>query len=395
MTVSIIGCMAEAEGNADCSQPDETGFTTLGIAARTGAAAGAYHRLLHRRTSIDSCARESMTSYRVVYKGEVLAGFTADAVRQSAAERLKATPAQIEILFSGSGAVLKKGLDAQAGERYIALLQRIGMLAHLEDESPLEPFDLPEPTPAPAPAPAPASAPTPNADFDAESTLVANPGMVTAFAFGGAAAADADNEFPVPNLRAISKVAPTIIVSRKAQDEVPKPSSAALRAAEPTLILRRDPPEQAAWSSTSPTVVVRRDTPPAEPPRPAAAVETPQIVRRDPLPAARPPVAEPTMIVRPGSGPQARVVCPQCGLEQVRRMFCERCGHDMSRPVGAAAEDIGPETVFVDPNRGAANDAPPPPALDASKPPRNAHWMIVVVAILVATAAAGWFFVLH
>jgi|GEM_PF-3698761 len=332
-----------------------------------------------------------MASYRVVYKGEVLPGFEIDTVRQSAADRLKASAEQIAILFSGRGAILKKGLDAQGGERYIALLQRIGMLAHLEEENPLAPFTIPTPPPAPAPATKPT-------DFDAESTLVANPSIVTAFAMGGAAAPDADqdNEVPAPVLRAVSTVAPTVIVRRDAQDELPKPSGAALRAAEPTLIVRRDPPEQTAWSSTSPTVVVRRDVPLAEAPRPApAAAEPTLIIRRDAIPAARAP-AEPTMIVRPGSGPQARIVCPQCGLEQVRRMFCERCGHDMSRPVGATDQaDIGPETVFVDPNRGAANDAPPPPAPGASKPAHNPHWMIVVAAVVVAAAAAGWFFVLR
>lgn len=72
------------------------------------------------------------TEYRVVFAGAVLDGHEAEAVKQTAGQRLKVTPEQLTRLFSGKPVVLKKGLSISAAEQYVAELNRIGMKARVE-----------------------------------------------------------------------------------------------------------------------------------------------------------------------------------------------------------------------------------------------------------------------
>lgn len=107
---------------------------------------------------------------RIVFRGEIIEGFDAEEVKLSAKSRLNASSSQIEQLFSGGPAILKKGLDAVSGARYLALLAHIGMRASLEPQS-AEASPAPEPqSPPPAPPP-PASQAT--VAFDAERTQLA------------------------------------------------------------------------------------------------------------------------------------------------------------------------------------------------------------------------------
>lgn len=93
------------------------------------------------------------SSLRIVFSGEVIEGFDPEKVKLSASARLNASPSQIEQVFSGRPAVLKKGLNAESGARYLALLAHIGMLARLENETPdVEPTSVPQPAPEAAPA---------------------------------------------------------------------------------------------------------------------------------------------------------------------------------------------------------------------------------------------------
>lgn len=82
--------------------------------------------------------------YRVVFKGKILEGFDPELVRSKAQVKLKTTPEQIARLFSGRQAVLKKGISAELGERYVQELRRIGMLVTIE----AMPAPAPQPTPA-------------------------------------------------------------------------------------------------------------------------------------------------------------------------------------------------------------------------------------------------------
>ncbi|WP_417067354.1 hypothetical protein [Niveibacterium terrae] len=72
------------------------------------------------------------SSQCIVFRGEIIEGFDAEEVKLSAQSRLNASPSQIEQLFSGRPAILKKDLDAASGARYLALLAHIGMRASLE-----------------------------------------------------------------------------------------------------------------------------------------------------------------------------------------------------------------------------------------------------------------------
>lgn len=116
------------------------------------------------------------TEYRVIFAGAVLAGFELDAVKQTAGARLKASPEQVNRLFSGCSAVLKKGLSHELGERYIAELRRIGMVVELVAEVPAAPVMVIEPvTLAAQPAAVPARHAAAIASNDLEKTQIANP----------------------------------------------------------------------------------------------------------------------------------------------------------------------------------------------------------------------------
>lgn len=73
--------------------------------------------------------------FQIVFKGELLDGFDEHTVRASAHKRLKAAPEQIDRIFSGKRAVLKKGLAEDAAQRYLTELQRIGMRVSVEAEA--------------------------------------------------------------------------------------------------------------------------------------------------------------------------------------------------------------------------------------------------------------------
>ncbi|MFA9438239.1 hypothetical protein ACDA63_01225 [Uliginosibacterium sp. sgz301328] len=122
--------------------------------------------------------------FRIVFSGQLLAGFDAETVKQRTAERLNLTSAQAAQMFSGRRVTLKRNLDPALAQRYAAELRRIGL-----DASPVE-DTLPAPVPAAAP---PAQAPepaTPKAapidtngeeSFDPEKTLVASTAAVDAY----------------------------------------------------------------------------------------------------------------------------------------------------------------------------------------------------------------------
>ncbi|MCL2658637.1 MAG: hypothetical protein FWD62_14730 [Betaproteobacteria bacterium] len=103
-------------------------------------------------------------SLRIVFSGETLDGHDRETVKQAAAVRLGAKSELIEQIFSGRPVILKKGLDADAGQRYIELLERLGMRARIEPmpgtaES-IQAFEKPAPPPPKAVEPPPSPSPT-------------------------------------------------------------------------------------------------------------------------------------------------------------------------------------------------------------------------------------------
>jgi hypothetical protein len=78
---------------------------------------------------------QALASFKIVFWGGILAGFEREAVMRAAATRLKASPAQLTRMFDGSKTVLKRGVSADMGTRYVVELARIGMQIDLEVET--------------------------------------------------------------------------------------------------------------------------------------------------------------------------------------------------------------------------------------------------------------------
>lgn len=78
---------------------------------------------------------QALATFKVVFWGRILAGFEREAVMRAAAARLKLSPAQLARVFDGSKAVLKRGVAAEVGTRYVVELARIGMQIDLEVET--------------------------------------------------------------------------------------------------------------------------------------------------------------------------------------------------------------------------------------------------------------------
>jgi hypothetical protein len=78
---------------------------------------------------------QALATFKVVFWGRTLDGFGRAAVMQAAGARLKLNVAQIQRIFDGSKAVLKRGVSAEVGSRYVVELARIGMQIDLEVET--------------------------------------------------------------------------------------------------------------------------------------------------------------------------------------------------------------------------------------------------------------------
>ena len=87
-------------------------------------------------------------SFQVVFTGELKPGMEADQVIERFGEKFKVDREKAERLIRGArSVVLKKGLALDKAEKYLAVLQHIGMVVELD----------PKPAPAaPPPAPEPA-----------------------------------------------------------------------------------------------------------------------------------------------------------------------------------------------------------------------------------------------
>lgn len=101
-----------------------------------------------------------LATFKVVFWGRTLRGFERALVMRAAARRLHINPQQLVTLFSGAKAVLKRGVSAEVGARYVTELARIGMLVELEVETEalapvLQPASLPPDLQGGIPAPAP------------------------------------------------------------------------------------------------------------------------------------------------------------------------------------------------------------------------------------------------
>ncbi|MCW8126959.1 hypothetical protein [Microbulbifer halophilus] len=104
----------------------------------------------------------SQPTYSVIFRGDLVPGFTAADVKANLARLFKAGPETVEKLFSGRPLAIKKGLPEARAEQLQATLAKLGAQAALKAEgeaaAPPSPAAAePEPAAAEAPAAQPAS----------------------------------------------------------------------------------------------------------------------------------------------------------------------------------------------------------------------------------------------
>ncbi|MBB3059594.1 hypothetical protein [Microbulbifer rhizosphaerae] len=90
----------------------------------------------------------SQPTYSLVFRGDLMPGYTAADVKANMARLFKAGPETIEKLFSGRPLAIKKGLGKVQAEQLQATLAKLGAQSSLKAEG--EPA-----APAPPPSPAP------------------------------------------------------------------------------------------------------------------------------------------------------------------------------------------------------------------------------------------------
>ncbi len=73
-------------------------------------------------------------TYHLVYAAGVLPGFEPAAVRVALGKRLQLDEAQLEALFSGRRAVIKRGLDLQKAQRWVQRFAALGAQLSMEED---------------------------------------------------------------------------------------------------------------------------------------------------------------------------------------------------------------------------------------------------------------------
>jgi len=76
--------------------------------------------------------------YDLVFRGDIRLEHSLDQVKQRLQKLLKADAAQIERLFSGRPVVLKRGLEPEAAQKYLRVLEQAGARARLVPSAPKE-----------------------------------------------------------------------------------------------------------------------------------------------------------------------------------------------------------------------------------------------------------------
>ena len=91
---------------------------------------------------------------RLVFAGEVLAGFQIDEVKRRFGETFKVEGAKLAAMFSGERTVLKRSLSPDDAARYVSQLQKLGVRIHVEPVAEAAPPAPPPVMASPAAVPA-------------------------------------------------------------------------------------------------------------------------------------------------------------------------------------------------------------------------------------------------
>jgi len=74
-----------------------------------------------------------VTQFELIFKGELVKGFSLEQVQQNVGKLFKASPAQVEQMFSGRAIVLRNKLDQATGQKYRSILQKSGAVCELRE----------------------------------------------------------------------------------------------------------------------------------------------------------------------------------------------------------------------------------------------------------------------
>lgn len=74
-----------------------------------------------------------MTQFELVFKGELAENFAVDQVKTNVGKLFKASPAQVEHMFSGKPVVLRNRLDSATAKKYLAILRKNGAVCSLRE----------------------------------------------------------------------------------------------------------------------------------------------------------------------------------------------------------------------------------------------------------------------
>ncbi|MCO1334648.1 hypothetical protein MO867_09880 [Microbulbifer sp. OS29] len=77
----------------------------------------------------------SEPTYSLIFRGDLVAGFTAGDVKASMVRLFRSNPQAIEKLFSGRPLVLKKGLKLPQAQQFLANLGKIGAQVVIKNET--------------------------------------------------------------------------------------------------------------------------------------------------------------------------------------------------------------------------------------------------------------------
>lgn len=77
----------------------------------------------------------SESTFQIVFRGKLLAGFERDQVRANLAQLFKSDPARIDALLDAPKTVLKAGLPREAANRYQEVLRQAGIMVALIGDS--------------------------------------------------------------------------------------------------------------------------------------------------------------------------------------------------------------------------------------------------------------------
>lgn len=139
---------------------------------------------------------------RIVFAGHIQPGLDLAQVKQDAAIRLRASPAQLDQLFSLPRVILKKNVDADYAHAYAETLREIGMLVELEP-MPNEGTAGNNAPPAPAPSNPQSSTPAAPSTAQPASTTAAPgiqpPTLETPTKLPAAAAHEAEERIIIPD----------------------------------------------------------------------------------------------------------------------------------------------------------------------------------------------------